>query len=195
MRTRITAAAWVLLLACSSAVASTEAAAEESGGGSNIFEGSWADALWTVIAFGALMLVLGKYAWKPLLGALKEREDHIHTQITEAEQTRRSAERLLDAHKKQGQEILERATEQAVKTEREIVEKARAEATLIKQRAQVDIEHARTAAAQQLWEEAGGMVLAVGSEVIGRAMTPEDNGRLIDETIQKLRQKETRRRR
>jgi F-type H+-transporting ATPase subunit b len=194
MRTRLTAATLVLLATCSSALAETEAH-EAEGGSSDIFAGSWADALWAVIAFGVLMLVLGKYAWKPLLGALKDREDHIQHQITEAEETRRNAERLLDAHKKQAQEILERANEQAVKAEKEIIEKARAEAAMVKQKAQGDIEHARTAAAQQLWEEAGDMVLAIGSEVIGRTMTPQDNGRLIDEAVQKLRQKETRRRR
>jgi F-type H+-transporting ATPase subunit b len=194
MRTRITAAAWFVLAATSTAIASTEAAGE-SGGATNIFEGSGADALWTVVAFGLLVAVLGKFAWKPLLKALKERQDHIQTQIAEAEQTRRTAERLLDEHKKQGQEILARATEQAVRTEKEIVEKAREEATLMKQKAQTDIEHARSAAAQQLWEQAGDMVLAVGAEVLGRTVTGEDNNRLIDETIQKLRQKETRSRR
>lgn len=192
------AAVFVILAACSSLALASEAAAQPGGHGEgaepDLFNGSWADSLWTVVAFGLLVAVLAKFAWRPLLAAVKERETHIETQIKEAEETRRNAERLLDAHKKQAQEILERATEQAVKTEKDIVEKAREEATLMKQKAQGDIEHARSAAAQQLWEQAGEMVLAVGTEVLGRTVTAQDNGRLIDEAVQKLRQKEARRR-
>jgi F-type H+-transporting ATPase subunit b len=194
MRTRITAAAWILLAAGNCAIASTEAAAEKSGGAPNIFEGSGADALWTAAAFGLLVAILGKFAWKPLLGALKAREDHIHTQITEAETARRAAERLLDEHKQRGQELLHRVNEQAQKMERDIIEKAKAEATMMKQKAQGDIEYARTAAAQQLWEQAGDMLLAVSTEVLGRTVTAQDNQRLIDEAIDKLRQEEAHRR-
>jgi F-type H+-transporting ATPase subunit b len=193
MRTKITAAVWVLLAASNYALASTEAA-EKSGGGTNIFEGSGADAIWTVVAFGLLVAILGKFAWKPLLAALKAREDHIHKQITDAETTRRAAERLLDEHKQKGQALLQQVNEQALKMERNIIEKAKAEATMMKQKAQGDIEYARTAAAQQLWEQAGDMLLAVSTEVLGRTVTAQDNQRLIDEAIEKLRQEEAGRR-
>jgi F0F1-type ATP synthase membrane subunit b/b' len=78
--------------------------------------------------------------------------------------------------------------------ERNIIEKAKAEATMMKQKAQGDIEYARTAAAQQLWEQAGDMLLAVSTEVLGRTVTAQDNQRLIDEAIEKLRQEEAGRR-
>jgi F-type H+-transporting ATPase subunit b len=194
MRKRIPAAISVLLVVCSVVRASSEEAAGGSGAESNIFNGSWADALWTVIAFGALMVVLGKFAWKPLLSALKEREDHIHKQITDAETTRRSAEKMLDDHKQQGHDLLNRVTEQAQKMERDIIEKAKGEATIMKQKAQSDIEHARTAAAQQLWEQAGDMVLSVSTEVLGRTVSAADNQRLMNETIERLRQEENGRR-
>ena len=195
MCNRITAMVWVLLVACNSALASAEAAAEKSGSGTNIFEGSGADALWTVVAFGLLVAILGKFAWKPLLAALKAREDHIHAQITDAEATRRAAERMLDEHKQQAQALLQRVNEQSLKMERDILDKAKEEANMMKQKAQGDIEYARSAAAQQLWEQAGDMLLAVSTEVLGRTVTAQDNQRLIDEAIEKLRQEEAGRKR
>ncbi len=172
---------------CSTAIANEEAPAE-SGGGPSVFDGTIADALWTVVAFCALAIVLGKFAWKPLLKGLKEREDHISTQIAQAESKRREAERILEEYKLQAQAILEQVAEEAVKLERETLDRARIEAAQIKDKAQSNIEFARAAAARQLWEQAGEMLLAVGSEVLGRTMTAQDNQRLIDEAVAKLKE-------
>src|SRR3954466_10465070 len=43
----------------------------------NILEPQAPLAIWTVVVFLGLLFVLGKYAWKPLLGALHQREEHL----------------------------------------------------------------------------------------------------------------------
>jgi F-type H+-transporting ATPase subunit b len=185
------AAVLVVLMTCCAVAANEAAAPAESATGPSVFDGSWADALWTVVAFTVLVAVLGRFAWKPLLKGLKEREDHINKQVTEAEGKHREAERLLEEHKLQGQAILEYVAEEAQKLEREMIEKARAEAAVIKDKAQSNIEHAQAAAARQLWEQAGDMLLALGKEVLGKAMTGQDNQRLIEEAVEKLRDEES----
>jgi F-type H+-transporting ATPase subunit b len=191
MRIVTAAAIMVLLLLCGPAPASPEAPPAASASEPSIFDGTWADALWTVIAFVALAAVLGRFAWKPLLKALQQREDHIRKELTDAETKRREAERLLDEHKLQAQAILEYIAEEAQKLERETLEKARVEASAIREKAQSNVEEARAVVARQLWEEAGDMLLAVGREVIGRAMTPQDNRRLIEEALERLRQEQS----
>jgi len=180
----------IVLLACTFAFSSQEASAELPAREPSVFDGTLADSLWTVLAFCVLAVALGKFAWKPLLKVLQDREEHIHKQITDAEARRREAERLLDEHKQQGQQILEKVTQEAHKLQREVLEKARTEAATLKEKARINIEDTRAAAAQQLWEQAGDMLLAVGTEVLGRAMTHEDNQRLIEEAVEKLRQEE-----
>ena len=85
-------------------------AASEQG----IFNGTFADALWTVLAFAALFILLAKFAWKPLLANLKAREDHISHQIQAAQQTRQQADKILDEHKQAGLQIVKDATDQAM---------------------------------------------------------------------------------
>ena len=40
---------------------------------------------WTTICFGILLFILGKYAWKPILNAVSEREDAIESALSKAE--------------------------------------------------------------------------------------------------------------
>ncbi|MDH7600079.1 MAG: hypothetical protein QHH07_10675 [Sedimentisphaerales bacterium] len=47
--------------------------AEGEGANHGIFGGSFAEAFWTVVAFLVLLLVLGRFAWRPILAALKAR--------------------------------------------------------------------------------------------------------------------------
>jgi F-type H+-transporting ATPase subunit b len=186
MKKRILFAVLMCLVFCTAAMA-----AEEGGGASSeqgIFGGSFADSLWTVISFVLLLAVLSKFAWKPLLASLKNREEHIKQEIELAETSRKRAEQMLDDFKQQGIQLLKEATDRAQQHEQDMVEKTRQEVLAIKQRAQEDIEHVRTAAVEQLWMETGDIVQALSKEVIGRSINAEDNRRLIREAVAKLKQ-------
>jgi F-type H+-transporting ATPase subunit b len=176
----------VIALLCSSAWAEGSAEAEKGGG--QLFSGGLADAIWTVAAFLALMVVLGIWAWKPLLKALDARQNHIEQQIKSAQESRQQAEHLLEEYKQQGATVVRQATEQAQRHLQEAAEKSRQEASAIRHRAQEEIESAHAAAAEDLWRQAGDIVLHVGSRVLGRALTDQDNQRLIDEAVAKVRQ-------
>lgn len=181
----------IILSVCAAALpseATPVSSVEDRNGGTErgIFSGSFADAIWTVAAFVVLLIVLGKFAWRPLLNALKAREQHIKQQIDSAEDARKQAEAMLGEYKQQGLQIIERATEQAHQQEKALVEKAAHEAIVMKRKAQADIEYARAAASQQLWQQAGDMILSISGEILGRAITHEDNQRLICEAVEKL---------
>jgi F-type H+-transporting ATPase subunit b len=170
-------------------VAWAEQAGVEAGtSGSGLFSGTLGDSLWTVIAFMALLLVLGKVAWKPLLEALNARQSHIEEQLKSAEDMRRRAEQMLDDYKQQGLSTLRQAVEQAQRHQQEVAEKTRQEVLAIRHRAQEEIESARAAAMQELWKHAGDIALRVGSEVLGRTLTGPDNQHLVDEAVTRIRQ-------
>jgi F-type H+-transporting ATPase subunit b len=176
---------------CSAAWASE---AEEIAMKKGIFSGSLADAIWTVVAFGILVAALGKFAWRPLLNGLKEREERIRLEIQGAENARRQAEKTLAEYNSRveqiehrARQITEKAEKEAQKAAREIAEKARQEALELKQKVQSDIDAAHATAKEQLWYEAGDIVLAIGGKILGRTITNEDNQRFIRDAVEKLK--------
>jgi F-type H+-transporting ATPase subunit b len=189
MNKRIITAITISLLFVSAAVAAEPPASEGvSPAQEGIFSGSYADALWTVIAFGTLVIVLGVVAWKPLLRSLHAREEKIQHEISSAENSRIKAEQLLDEHKKKSLEIIEQANRYANQSKKEIIEQARKEASAITERANSEIANAQNVASQQLWHMAGNMLINISHEVLGKTITPEDNKRLIHEAIGKLQE-------
>ncbi|MBN1505748.1 MAG: ATP synthase F0 subunit B [Sedimentisphaerales bacterium] len=181
----------VVLPCCGTALAGhgaeSEGQAAASEGG-NLFSGSLGDSLWTVVAFFALLLVLTKFAWKPLLNALIARQTHIEHQLRTAEDSRLRAEKMLEDYKQQGLGVIRQAAEQAQRHQQEMAEKTRQEVLAIRHRAQEEIESARAAAVEDLWKQAGDIVLRVGSEVLGRTLTGQDNQALAHQAVEKIRQ-------
>ena len=49
---------------------------------------------WMTLCFVLLILILKKYAWKPILKALEEREKNIENALSQAEQARSKIEDL-----------------------------------------------------------------------------------------------------
>ena len=188
LKSKTTVVVLLALLISACALASGgEAAAEEQ----SIFSGTFADSLWTLVAFLLLLLILSKVAWKPLVGQLQARQDYIKQQIDAADTSRKNAELLLDQYKQQGIEIVNKLTAQAQLLEKEMIGKAGNEIAQMKRRAQSDIEYARIFASQQMWQEAEDMLLALSGEIVGRAVTHEDNLRLLYESIEKLKREQT----
>ncbi|MFW5656008.1 MAG: F0F1 ATP synthase subunit B [Bacteroidota bacterium] len=63
---------------------------------------------WMVIVFGLLLYILGKYAWKPIVDALKQREYSIESALNAAEKAREDISKMEAKHEK----ILEQAKEE-----------------------------------------------------------------------------------
>jgi F-type H+-transporting ATPase subunit b len=56
--------------------------------------------VWMSLAFLAVLLILGKYAWKPIMKALKEREVSIHEALNSAEKARKEMQNLQFSNEK-----------------------------------------------------------------------------------------------
>jgi len=162
------------------------------------FSGTFADAVWTVIAFLILLVALWKWAWKPILAALNARQEHIEKQITDAEQTRKEAEQVLVGYRaklenadSEGKGIIASHINKAQQEAKEIVGGAKEQTEAMKLKAEADIERARNTARAELFDQAGEMVLRLGQEILGRSVSDEDNQKLIDEAVLRLKQEES----
>lgn len=177
----------LVIMVLSGGVAWAQHAAEGEAPEPSLFSGTFGDALWTVIAFVILLIVLGKVAWKPLLNGLNARQSHIEHDLKSAEDSRVKAEQMFDDYKQQGLSVVRQATEQAQRNQQQMAEKAREESLTIRRRAHEEIESARATAVDDLWKQTGDIVLQVGSEVLGRTLTEQDNQRLIDEAVARVK--------
>jgi F-type H+-transporting ATPase subunit b len=175
------------------AIAPEEPMAEETSSG--VFTGSYAEALWTIVWFVLLLVVLWLLAWKPLLKGLQARQDHIQKQIDDAENARKESQQVLDDYRsklsdaeRQGREIINQRVKQAQIEAKEVENQTRLQVENIKLRGEADIEREKIDAEEKLWGQAGEIIQKLGQEVFGKTLTDEDNQRLIQQAIERLRQ-------
>jgi len=158
-----------------------------------IFELSPGLFLWSLFTFLVLLAVLYKFAFNPLMGLQKARQDSIHQAIHDAESLRDEAQELLANYKKQLAEareeaaaIVDRARKAGDSTKTELLAEARqqAEATLAKAREQ--IERDTNQALQRIREEVADLTVAATEKVAHKSLTGEDQLRLIQEAINEI---------
>jgi len=112
---------------------------------------------WMTLAFLIVLFVLAKYAWKPILASLKEREDSIENALQAAEE----AKKEMAALQAKNEELLKQAREErdamltdARKIKEQIIgearEKAGKEASIIVENAREQINSEKQAALVEL---------------------------------------------
>lgn len=185
---------WLILVLALPAAASEEVAGEETGS-TSVFEGYYGEAIWTLIWFFALLLVLWKFAWKPLLAGLTGRQEYIEKQISDAEKTRVEAKKVLDEYhaklsdaERQGREIISSRVKDAEKQAKEVARQNQKDLEQMKVRADAELERDQVEAEEQLWKQAGDIVRKLGEEVFSKSFDDKDNQKLIDEAIARLRE-------
>ncbi len=149
--------------------------------------------IWTWVTFLVLLFVLKKVAWKPLLGAVEERENRIAESLRRAEEARQEAEKLLEEQHRQlaktqeeVQAMLKESRQMAEKVRSEIIEKAREDANKLMERARRDIEKERQAALMNLRNQVADLVVQATSKLIQVSLDDRKHRQLIDEYIQRL---------
>ena len=178
---------WVAAVLLAAPLGAAEGADE------NIFAGDLGNMVWTVLIFGAVVFVLGKFAWGPLLASLQEREGFIRDSLEKAKVDRESAEaRLkeysdkLDEARAEASAIVEEGRRDADVVRARIEEDARAEADKMLERAKREIDIATQTAVKELYTTSAGLATDMASRIIKRELGPQDHDRLIAESLEEL---------
>jgi F-type H+-transporting ATPase subunit b len=181
-----------LLVMAMAPVASVWAAEE---GEVNLFAGDIGNAIWTLVIFLAVILVLGKFAWGPLLSGLQRREEFIRDSLEEAKQDREAAQAQLEEYNKkldtataEALKVLEEGRRDAEVVKNRIEEKARSEADNMVERAKREIDLAKQTAIKELYETSITLGSDIASRVLKREMNAEDHEDLIAESIDHLKE-------
>jgi F-type H+-transporting ATPase subunit b len=169
-------------------------AAEESGGAAGLFEGGIGNSIITLIVFGIVVAVLGKYAWPRLIKTLDERESQIRGALEQARQERIEAEKILAEYRRQIDHAREEATaiveegrRDAAEVRRRMQEEARREAQEMIERARREIQLARDAAVKELYDRSADLAVELASRIIARSLTADDHRRLVSETLERMK--------
>jgi len=174
-----------LALAASVAAASPVLAEEGQASGPLVVNGGL--MIWTLVVFALLFLVLRRFAWPALLGAVEAREQRLEAQIAEAERNRAESARLLEEHKKlladtraQASAMLADARIAAEKERALAIEKTKQEQDELLERARREIAAERERAVVELRREAVDLSLAAASKLIGERLTSETDRKLVE---------------
>ena len=151
-------------------------------------------AIWFWFSFIVFILVLWKFAWKPVVTALKERETSIKDTLKEAEEARRSLEQasdrqhqLIEEGNKKASEIVERAQESSQRLAESIREKAQNEAEKMVESARVQIEGQRDAAISELKSEVVDLSIVIATKLIKANLKEDLNHKLVEDFIEGIK--------
>lgn len=149
--------------------------------------------IWTILTFLVLVALLGKFAWRPLLEALAQREAAIKKSLDDARQTKLELERihadsarLLAEARQKADEILAATRADANRFRDEMKEKSRAEAATIVKNAERQVQQETARALQQIRQEAIDISVAIASKLLERNVSSTDNARLIEDTMKQI---------
>jgi F-type H+-transporting ATPase subunit b len=149
--------------------------------------------IWTILTFLALLALLAKFAWRPLLEALDTRQNAIRKSLEDAQQAKQELERLhlesaqiIQRARVDAEAIISQSRSDGDRLREELKQKARAEADHIVKNAERQIQLETSRALEQIRHEAVDLSVMIASKIIQRNLSKEDNERLIDEALKQV---------
>jgi len=150
---------------------------------------------WTVLTFILLLLILRKFAWKPILKTLDDRENKIKVALYQAEQDQKESEQLLAEQK----ELLEKAKKESVQiindskksadvARKELLEQARTEADHLLERAKLEIDLSKEAAIDEVKKYTTDIAILAAQKVVGETLSKDQHLNLIDKYVKEFGQ-------
>ena len=137
---------------------------------------------WQLILFVTLIFLLRKFAWKPILNAVNEREKTIIDSLNSAKEAQKEMENLQTANKKILQEARAESDamlNQSKKSGKEIIEKAKADAKVeaekIINQAKQSIDNEKRSAINEIKNQVANLSVDIASKVIDKEMDKDNN--------------------
>ena len=128
---------------------------------------------WTVITFLVLLFILRKFAWKPILGAVSEREDSIKNALAAAEDAKKEMQNLQADNQKlikearaEREAMLRDAREIKTKMIEDAKTEAKTEADKMILQALAAIEAERKSAIADLKSQVASLSLEIAEKVV-----------------------------
>ena len=136
---------------------------------------------WVTVAFLSLFFILRSFAWKPILGAVKNREEGIKNALASAENARKEMEnlqadneRILQEARVEREAMLKDAREIREQTIAKAETEAQERASKIIEKAQAAIESEKKAAMAELRNHVAGLSIDIAEKVVQSELSNKD---------------------
>jgi F-type H+-transporting ATPase subunit b len=142
--------------------------------------------VWTIITFLVLLSVMTKFAWKPILKMLEERESKIRIALEEADRARTENEKNLARAEEEYKKMIQEGKALAEKLKEDIVSKARQQAQQELKLAMEEIKRNVDAAKLQLRAEVADLAIKATEKILEETLDEKRQKQLIDSVMNKL---------
>jgi F-type H+-transporting ATPase subunit b len=149
--------------------------------------------VWTLLLFGVSLVLMAKFVFPRISGALEKRQNAIEESIDTAERTRTEADALLAEYRErlkearaQAEEIVQRARQAADMHEHESKERGQEIVAEAAKRAERDIEAATKRALDDIRKEVADLTIMATEKVTRKTLTEADQKRLVGEALNEL---------
>ncbi|HLP71305.1 MAG TPA: F0F1 ATP synthase subunit B [Bacteroidales bacterium] len=149
---------------------------------------------WSVLIFLIFFGILAKFGWKPILAAIKARDEMIKGSLESAERAREEMKKLqsdneaiLRKAREEREEILKEARDVRDKLISEAKGKATDEAEKLIEKARAGIESEKRKALSEIREQVAGLSVDIASKLIGEKLKQTDEqSKLIDNYLKDI---------
>ncbi len=146
-----------------------------------------------ILNFVILVAILAKFAYKPMLKVLDDRQAHIRNDLDSAASARTDAQDLKEKYEIQlrtaevkAQDIVNKAVKEAQVQAQEQIDMARVQITKEKDAASKQIAQERETAVAELKSQVAELSCSIASRIMGENMTTASNDRIISDCIAKI---------
>lgn len=146
---------------------------------------------WQTLLFVGILLLLAKYAWKPILAAIEERENTIKDSLEAAEKAKADMEavqadnkRILNEARAERDALLAEAKKTSTQIVNDAKEAAKAEADKIAAAAQEAIQQEKNAAINNLKAQVAGLSVDIAQKVLqGELADQKKQEQLVEKLV------------
>jgi len=146
--------------------------------------------VWTTICFAILLFILGKFAWKPILAAVAERENSIESALTKAEAVKEEMARLTsenEAMLKQARAERDAILAEATKVKNQIINEAKdaaqKEGAKMLDKARMEINNQKLIAIADVKNQVASLSLEIAEKVLRKQF---EDQKKQDELVKEL---------
>jgi F-type H+-transporting ATPase subunit b len=162
--------------------------ASESGG--SLIEVDPGVVFWTVVTFILLLLILKKFAWKPILSALDQRESAIKESLERAEKVQEDANKVLEDNKaklaeaeQESKRMIDQSREYAEKLKEQLIAESKEQAKKIVDDAKQEIEIEKEAAFNSLKAQIVDIAVKAAEKILKENIDKRKNDDIVKNYI------------
>lgn len=153
------------------------------------------EIIFVIVNFLVLVFVLGKFIYKPFLGALENRKKVIQEKFDHADAVNKRADARMAKYTRQianaeeeGREIIRDARQKAEVQAQAIIDEAKAQAADLIAKAEKTIEMEQAKAVDGLHKEIADLALMAAEQIVGDRIEEVGQETIVDQVIRNARE-------